>query len=368
VFLTGKAGTGKTTFLKEIIHLTHKNAIIAAPPGIAAINAGGVTLHSLFQLPFGTFIPTNEIDTSKGISFQMSTPRTILENMQMNSTKRNMLKELELLIIDEVSMLRADILDAIDVVLKHVRRRRNEAFGGVQILFIGDMLQLPPVVKDAEWGQLKNHYHRMFFFEAQVLRQNKPIYIELEKIFRQTNQTFISILNNLRENKISENDIKTLNKYYEPDFQPKPEDGYVFLTTHNYKADQTNSNELKKINNKTYKYKAEVIGDFSEHMFPLEEIMELKKDAQVMFVKNDYSGEKRYFNGKIGTVSALSGESIEVDFNDGSEKVTVDKYTWENKKYSLNKETNEINEDVKGSFKHYPLKLAWAITVHKSQG
>jgi len=368
VFLTGKAGTGKTTFLKEIIHLTHKNAIIAAPTGIAAINAGGVTLHSLFQLPFGTFIPTNEIDTSKGISFQMSTPRTILENMQMNSTKRNMLKELELLIIDEVSMLRADILDAIDVVLKHVRRRRNEAFGGVQILFIGDMLQLPPVVKDAEWGQLKNHYHRMFFFEAQVLRQNKPIYIELEKIFRQTNQTFISILNNLRENKISENDIKTLNKYYEPDFQPKPEDGYVFLTTHNYKADQTNSNELKKINNKTYKYKAEVIGDFSEHMFPLEEIMELKKDAQVMFVKNDYSGEKRYFNGKIGTVSALSGESIEVDFNDGSEKVTVDKYTWENKKYSLNKETNEINEDVKGSFKHYPLKLAWAITVHKSQG
>ncbi|MEN8119027.1 MAG: helix-turn-helix domain-containing protein [Bacteroidota bacterium] len=368
VFLTGKAGTGKTTFLKEIIHLTHKNVIIAAPTGIAAINAGGVTLHSLFQLPFGTFIPSNEHGGSQDMSFKMSTPRLIIENLQMNSTKRNMLKELELLIIDEVSMLRADILDAIDVVLKHIRRRRNTAFGGVQILFIGDMLQLPPVVKDAEWGYLKNHYQGMFFFEALALKQSKPVYIELEKIFRQTNQTFISILNNLRENKISESDINTLNQYHKPDFQPKPDEGYVFLTTHNYKADSLNADELKKIDKKTYKYRAEIVGDFADHMFPLEEILELKKGAQVMFVKNDYSGEKRYFNGKIGTVYSLSSDSIEVDFNDGSEKVTVDKYTWENKKYSLDKETNEITESVKGSFTHYPLKLAWAITVHKSQG
>ncbi len=368
VFLTGKAGTGKTTFLKEIIHLTHKNAIIAAPTGIAAINAGGVTLHSLFQLPFGTFIPSNEIATGYGISFQMSTPQSIVKNLQMNSTKRNMLRELELLIIDEVSMLRADILDAIDVVLRYIRRRRNVAFGGVQILFIGDMLQLPPVVKDAEWSYLKNYYEAMFFFEAQSLKQSKPVYIELEKIFRQTNQAFISILNNLRENKITESDINTLNQYYKPDFQPKPDEGYVFLTTHNYKADSLNAEELKKINEKSYKYRAEVMGDFSEHMFPLEEILELKKGAQVMFVKNDYSGEKRYFNGKIGTVSSLSEESIEVNFNDGSDLVSVDKYTWENKKYSLDKESNEITEDVKGSFRHYPLKLAWAITVHKSQG
>ncbi|MEN8119701.1 MAG: helix-turn-helix domain-containing protein [Bacteroidota bacterium] len=208
----------------------------------------------------------------------------------------------------------------------------------------------------------------MFFFEAQALKQSKPVYIELEKIFRQTNQTFISILNDLRENKISETDINTLNQYYKPNFKPKPDDGYVFLTTHNYKADNLNTEELKKINKKAYKYQAEVIGDFSDHMFPLEEILELKKGAQVMFVKNDYSGEKRYFNGKIGTVSSLSNDSIEVDFNDGSETVTVDKYTWENKKYSLDKETNEITESVKGSFTHYPLKLAWAITVHKSQG
>ncbi|RLD66804.1 MAG: helicase, partial [Bacteroidetes bacterium] len=267
-----------------------------------------------------------------------------------------------------VSMLRADILDAIDVVLKHIRRRRNVAFGGVQILFIGDMLQLPPVVKDAEWGYLKNYYQGMFFFEAQSLKYSKPIYIELEKIFRQTNQAFISILNNLRENRISESDINTLNQYYKPDFQPKSDEGYVFLTTHNYKADSLNADELKKIDQKIHKYKAEIRGDFADHMFPLEEILELKKGAQLMFVKNDYSGEKRYFNGKIGTVSKLSEDSIEVDFNDGSDLVTVDKYTWENKRYSLDKETNEITENVKGSFTHYPVKLAWAITVHKSQG
>jgi len=368
VFLTGKAGTGKTTFLKEIIHLTHKNTIVAAPTGIAAINAGGVTLHSLFQLPFGTFIPDQNFTMNREMSFKMSTPKSIIENLQMHRNKRNLLKELELLIIDEVSMLRADILDAIDVVLKYVRRRRNVAFGGVQILFIGDMLQLPPVVKDAEWEYLRNYYQGMFFFQAQALRDNKPVYIELEKIFRQSNSTFISILNNLRENTVTESDIEILNRYYKPDFKPKPEEGYVFLTTHNYKADQINGEELQKIDKKPYKFKAEVKGDFSEHMYPLEEVLELKEGAQVMFVKNDYSGEKRYFNGKIATVKVLTSESVQVDFNDGSDLVEVDKYTWENKKYSLDKENNEITENVVGSFTHYPLKLAWAITVHKSQG
>jgi hypothetical protein len=208
----------------------------------------------------------------------------------------------------------------------------------------------------------------MFFFQAQVLRDNKPVYIELEKIFRQSNSTFISILNNLRENTVAESDIEILNRYYKPDFKPKPEDGYVFLTTHNYKADQINGAELLKINKKAYKFKAEVKGDFSEHMYPLEEVLELKEGAQVMFVKNDYSGEKRYFNGKIATVKVLTSESVQVDFNDGSDLVEVDKYTWENKKYSLDKENNEITENVVGSFTHYPLKLAWAITVHKSQG
>jgi len=368
IFLTGKAGTGKTTFLREIENLTHKNIVIAAPTGIAAINAGGVTLHSLFQLPFGAFIPADDYTMTNQMSFKISNPQSLKKNLKMNSRKRNLLKEIELLIIDEVSMLRADILDAIDVTLRHIRGRRNIAFGGVQILFIGDLYQLPPVVKDDEWHYLKHHYKGMFFFEAKVLSQNKPIYIELEKIFRQSNQDFIAILNNLRENKITEQDINTLNKYYKPDFKPKPEEGYVFLTTHNYRADNINDEELKKNKNELYKYTADIVGDFSEHIYPIEKDLELKKGAQIMFVKNDYSGEGRYFNGKIGTVESLSSEYIEVNFNNGSETITVDKYTWENNKYSLNEATNEITENVVGSFTQYPVKLAWAITVHKSQG
>ncbi len=246
VFLTGKAGTGKTTFLKEITYLTHKKTIVAAPTGIAAINAGGVTLHSLFQLPFGTFIPDNSFHIYGEINTQIHTPRSLLAKQQMHSNKRSLLKEMELLIIDEVSMLRADILDAIDTVLRHVRRKRHLPFGGVQILFIGDLFQLPPVVKDDEWVYLKNYYPAMFFFEAKALQSNKPVYIELEKIYRQSNQDFIDILNNLRENRIVKKDIDKLNEYYQPDFAPKPKEGYVFLTTHNYKADNINSEELKK--------------------------------------------------------------------------------------------------------------------------
>ncbi len=368
VFLTGKAGTGKTTFLKEITYLTHKKTIVAAPTGIAAINAGGVTLHSLFQLPFGTFIPDNSFHIYGEINTQIHTPRSLLAKQQMHSNKRSLLKEMELLIIDEVSMLRADILDAIDTVLRHVRRKRHLPFGGVQILFIGDLFQLPPVVKDDEWAYLKNYYPAMFFFEAKALQSNKPVYIELEKIYRQSNQDFIDILNNLRENRIVKKDIDKLNEYYQPDFTPKPKEGYVFLTTHNYKADNINSEELKKIDKKSFKYKADIIGDFPEYMYPLEEILELKEGAQIMFVKNDYSGEGKYFNGKIGTINKLANDFIEVDLNTENEPIRIEKYTWENKKFSLNAETNEIEENIIGTFTQYPIKLAWAITIHKSQG
>lgn len=368
IFLTGKAGTGKTTFLKSIIYSTHKNVIVAAPTGIAAINAGGVTLHSLFQLPFGAFLPQNVFFENSNITTQLNTPKSLLSSFQMNKTKRNMLRELELLIIDEVSMLRADLLDAIDLILRHVRRNKSIPFGGVQVLFIGDLLQLPPVVKDEEWRYLSSHYSGMYFFNALVLQNNKPLYVELDKIYRQTDNRFIQLLNNLRDNHISQEDIQLLNQHFDPDFEQKNEDGYILLTTHNRFADEKNLSALKNIKEPSYYFNAEIEGDFSEYNYPVDNKLELKSGAQVMFIKNDYSGEQRYFNGKIGFISEISQEEIIVSFNDGSEPALVEPYTWENKKYTLNKETNEIEENVVGKFIHYPLKLAWAITIHKSQG
>jgi hypothetical protein len=288
--------------------------------------------------------------------------------MQINKQKRQMIKEMELLIIDEVSMLRADILDAIDVVLRSIKKRREIPFGGTQILFIGDLLQLPPVVKRNEQKYLDQFYSSMYFFEANVLKNNAPVYIELDKIYRQTDPAFISILNNLRDNCIKEEDIAILNKYHKPSFKPKKDEGYIYLTTHNRKVDDINRAELKKLKGKSFFYDAIVERDFKEHLYPVEYTLELREGAQVMFIKNDYSGEQRYFNGKIGTVSSLGEDYIEVDFNDGSEPIEVERYTWENKKFSLNKETNEINEDLTGTFKHYPIKPAWAVTIHKSQG
>ncbi len=367
VFLTGKAGTGKTTFLKEIIHQTYKNTIVAAPTGIAAINAGGVTLHSLFQLPFGTFLPSDQVNYQDGTNIQLNTPRTLTRSLQLNKVKRKMLRELELLIIDEVSMLRADILDAIDVTLRSVRRN-SIPFGGIQILFIGDLLQLPPVVKYDEQEYLNQFYESIYFFEAKALKQSPPVYVELDKIFRQSDTTFINILNHLRDNHITREDVEVLNKYCDPGVQPEEKKGYVYLTTHNRRADEINSRALAKLKGKSFKFKAEVTGDFTENIYPVEYILELKLGAQVMFVKNDYSGEQRYFNGKIGTVTGLSDEDIEVSFDDGSDPAEVEKYTWENKRYTLDKETNEIEEKITGTFVHYPIKLAWAITVHKSQG
>lgn len=368
LFLTGKAGTGKTTFLKYISEYTHKNSIVAAPTGIAAINAGGVTLHSLFQLPFGSFIPSNDQIKEDNITTQINTPQSLIKDLQMNSSKRKMLKELELLIIDEVSMVRADLLDAIDIVLRHIKRQKNRSFGGVQLLLIGDLLQLPPVVKEEEWNYLNPYYPGIYFFNAKALQQNKPLHIELNKIYRQSDQLFISLLNNLRDNSLTKEDIELLNKHYKPSFIPKRDDGYIFLTTHNRKADEINRQSLKELPGKTYYYDAEIDGDFSEYLYPVEFRLELKKGAQVMFIKNDYSGEQRYFNGKIGVISYLSPDRIEVSFNDGTPAATVEHYIWENKKFRLNKETNAIEENIKGAFSHYPIKLAWAITVHKSQG
>ncbi len=368
VFLTGKAGTGKTTFLKYIIKHTYKNTVIVAPTGIAAINAGGVTIHSLFQLPFGAFIPDRNAAANFTENSKINTPNTLFKNLQLGSTKRKLIQEIELLIIDEVSMLRADVLDAMDVVLKGVRRKNHLPFGGVQVLFIGDMLQLPPVVKDDEWNYLKQYYRTPFFFDAQVLQQSKPLYLELDKIYRQQDDTFISILNNLRTNQVTKNDIEVLNTFYKPDYKAQLNENYIHLTTHNYKADKINNDSLNSLKTKSYFYKADVWGDFNEYAHPVESNLELKKDAQIMFIKNDPSGAQRFFNGKIGVVSNLNEDSIEVTFSDSDKPITIEQYKWENVKYSLNEVTNEIEEKVVGTFTQYPIKLAWAITVHKSQG
>ncbi|MCW3805242.1 helix-turn-helix domain-containing protein [Plebeiibacterium marinum] len=368
IFLTGKAGTGKTTLLRNIHHHTHKSVVVAAPTGIAAINAQGVTLHSLFQLPFGAFAPDNNALANKSVHSLINTPRTLLANVRLHKNKRNMLKKMELLIIDEVSMLRADILDSIDLILRSVRQKRDVPFGGVQVMFIGDMLQLPPVVKDDEWNVLSAYYPNAFFFNAQVVRNNPPLYIELEKIYRQSDKRFVGLLNNLRDNCITEEDILLLNKYYKPDYKQKPDDGIILLTTHNRIANDKNQRALNEINEKSIFFKADVKGDFNEYSYPTDESLEFKKGAQVMFTKNDYSGEQRYFNGKIGFITKLNKEEIEVSFTDGSEPAQVEPYVWENKKFAVNKETNAIEEEVVGTFQQYPLKLAWAITVHKSQG
>ena len=366
VFLTGKAGTGKTTLLREIIQTTHKNTVVVAPTGIAALNAGGVTIHSMFQLPFGGFIPDNSAPQFSD-STKFETKATLRRHFKMNGVKKSVIRNMELLIIDEVSMLRSDLLDAMDYMMQSVRKK-NTPFGGVQVLFIGDLLQLPPVIRDEEWRTLKTYYRGKFFFHSHVVQQNPPLYIELSKIFRQTDDTFISVLNNLRNNQISQQDIQTLNKYVKPDFDLKANKGYITLTTHNNKADTTNAQALEDLEGKLVVYHPDIVGDFPEKIFPVEQQLQLKVGAQVMFVKNDLSADKNYFNGKMGIIKSLSSQEILVHFPEENKTIEVDKYEWKNIRYKVDETTKEIEEEVLGTFVHYPIKLAWAITVHKSQG
>ena len=366
IFLTGKAGTGKTTLLKEIIQSTHKNVVVVAPTGIAALNASGVTIHSMFQLPFGGFIPDFIApDFSDAVKFESK--NTLVRHFKMSGLKKSVIKNMELLIIDEVSMLRADLLDAMDFMMQSVRKKKMP-FGGVQVLFIGDLLQLPPVIRDEEWKTLRKYYKGKFFFHSHVIQQNPPLYIELSKIFRQTDDVFISILNNLRNNQISQVDIQNLNQYVQPNFDLKANKGYITLTTHNAKADAMNAKALQDLEGKLVKYKPEIVGDFPDKIFPVDETLELKIGAQIMFVKNDLSFDKKYFNGKMGIIKSLSAEEILVYFPEENKTIEVEKYEWQNIRYKVDEMTKEIEEDVTGTFVHYPIKLAWAITVHKSQG
>ncbi|MBP1618206.1 MAG: family ATPase [Bacteroidetes bacterium] len=353
IFLTGKAGTGKTTFLHYIRKHTRKQVIVAAPTGVAAINAGGVTLHSLFQLPFEAFVPDFE------------GRRKLDYHFRVRKSKVEMFRELELLIIDEVSMLRADTLDAIDVTLKRFRGN-SRPFGGVQVLFIGDLFQLPPVVHNDEWEKLKPHYASPFFFDAQVLKNNLPVCVELTKVYRQTEQSFVDILNRIRVNAATPDDFQFLNKRYQPNFQLTRENKYVVLSTHNYRTDRINEDELAKLSGRTEVFHGSVKGEFSDSSLPTEMNLRLKVGAQVMFVKNDSSDKKRYYNGKLAEVTVVKPDSIFVRFEDG-EEMEVEPETWQNIRYSMN-EAGEIEEQEIGSFSQYPLRLAWAITIHKSQG
>ncbi|MEX2483559.1 MAG: helix-turn-helix domain-containing protein [Brumimicrobium sp.] len=367
VFLTGKAGTGKTTLLKKIIESTHKNTVIVAPTGIAALNAGGVTIHSFFQLPFGGFIPENGQPPFVSERIQLNTKDTLQRHFKMNGKRQAVLRNMELLIIDEVSMLRADLLDAMDFMLRKVRRI-DIPFGGVQVLYIGDLLQLPPIMKREEWQVLREYYQGTFFFHSHAVQSQPPLYIELDKIYRQNDERFIEVLNNLRNNFISPNDVETLNKYVQPNFDSLEHEGYITLTTHNAKAERINTEALKALKNRNHKFYAKIEGEFPKHMYPINEEMDLKIGSQVMFIKNDLSHEKLYFNGKIGKIINLSRDEIKVLFPEENRIIPVEKYVWENVKFSLDEKSGEIQEEVMGTFEHYPLKLAWAITVHKSQG
>ncbi len=368
IFLTGKAGTGKTTFLRNLISLTHKKAVIVAPTGIAAINAAGVTIHSLFQLPFGMYLPRNPTTELATTNQHYNTPKSIIRHLNMNATKRRILLDVELLIIDEVSMLRADLLDAIDMVLRYIRKNNTASFGGVQVLFIGDLHQLPPVVKQDEWSLLSGFYKSIYFFDALALVQEPPVYIELEKIYRQADEVFIHLLNNLRNNQTTAQDVALLQKYYRANFKPDLSENYITLTTHNQKADTLNKTSLEDLKGKSFFYRATIDKEFPESAYPAEKSLELKVGAQVMFIKNDPTGEQRFFNGKIAVVVSLSDEVIKVKADGSDQTIWIEKFVWKNIRYTTNKVTNEIEEELIGTFTQFPLKLAWAITVHKSQG
>jgi hypothetical protein len=360
VFLTGKAGTGKTTFLKYICGHTHKNFVVAAPTGVAAINAGGVTLHSLFQLPFGIYVPG--FHTSDG-SVQITNRSTLFKNFKLSKDKRDLLQELELLIIDEVSMVRCDMLDATDAILKMVRKNQKP-FGGVQVLFIGDLYQLSPVAKTDEWNILKHHYNSPFFFDAKVVQECQLLSIELKKIYRQNDQVFIDLLNNIRNNTPTSHDFALLNSRLMNLDDPE---GYVTLTTHNYKADALNAHELNKLDGIAHPFKAIIDNDFPERMYPTDPLLILKQGVRIMFIKNDTSEQKKYFNGKMATVTGIDGETVTAKFDHG-ELFDLTYETWRNIRYHFNADTDEIEEEELGSFTQYPIRLAWAITIHKSQG
>ena len=367
IFLTGKAGTGKTTFLKSLNQLTHKTHIVVAPTGIAALNAGGVTVHSQFLLPPLTFLPDRFLpdDLSEGGKF--INQNTLARKHPLNSGRKQVLRSIDLLVIDEVSMLRADLLDAIDYRMKAARGNFRESFGGVQVLFIGDLYQLPPVVRNEEKEMLGRYYRSCWFYEAKALLDDPLVYIEFDKIFRQHDPRFIDILNNLRNNVTTPDDIDTLNQHFRNEDEISKMGEVITLTTHNYKADELNQTALRNLKTSSHFFNAHVEGEFPESMHPVLPTLELKEGAQIMFVRND-NEDKMYFNGKLATVTQIAGGDVWVEMAGSHARYELKRERWENKKYTIHEGTRDLEEDVIGAFEQYPIKLAWAITVHKSQG
>jgi ATP-dependent exoDNAse (exonuclease V) alpha subunit len=362
IFLTGKAGTGKTTFLKYIRQNTRKKCVVVAPTGVAAINAGGVTMHSFFQLPLGPFLPVTHRLSGEGVTDQY----TLFKNIRVSDDKREIFRDLELLIIDEISMVRCDMLDATDAILRYFRKMPNTPFGGVQVLYIGDLFQLPPVMPDAQWSLLREYYESPFFFHSKAVQQAPPVYIELKKIYRQSQQTFIDILNRIRNAQATRQDLATLNNR----MTAQPQEGvkYVTLTTHNVKADKINFEELAKLPGRSYEFKGVVEGDFPDKTLPTDPVLQLKEGAQVMFIRNDKNEDRRFFNGKLATVSRIDDDGIRVVLAESDEELLLEQETWNNIRYSYNQQEESIDEEKLGSFTQYPIRLAWAITIHKSQG
>ena len=357
IFLTGKAGTGKTTFLRRLKQECPKQMAVVAPTGVAAINAEGVTIHSLFQLPPQLFLPTDEAR------------RQLFAEMQMRANKQRVLRNLELLVIDEVSMVRADLLDTIDAVLRHFKHRPTIPFGGVQLLVIGDLFQLSPVVREEEWRLLQPYYEGPYFFQARVFRELKPVYIEFEHVYRQTNLEFLSILNEVRNNALTPQSFAVLNGRVRSEGMKelRSEVGAITLSTHNSKVDAINQREMDALKGREYTYKATITDTFPESMYPIDEQLVLKVGARVMFIKNDSSTDKLYYNGKLGVVTSLSKQAINVLCDDGTE-VNVHNEVWENIRYNADSGSDQVQTEIIGTFTHYPLRLAWAITIHKAQG
>jgi hypothetical protein len=364
IFLTGKAGTGKTTFLRDLKKLSPKRMIVVAPTGVAAINAGGVTIHSFFQLPFHPYVPSLYLSENK---LPLQPEQKDFTGYKMSREKISIIKSLDLLIIDEISMVRADTLDAIDYALRRYKIH-HLPFGGVQLLMIGDLQQLAPVVKDEDAEILNKYYDSSFFFGSRALRSTDYLTIELKHIYRQNDQVFINLLNKVRDNHVDSNVLSELNKRFIPDFDPDSNGGYITLTTHNYQSQMLNDSKLEKLPGKSHSFKAIIKDAFPEFSYPAARELILKKGAQVMFAKNDISGEKLFFNGKIGKVESFEDNIIVVKCPDDDYPTRVEMAEWQNMKYTLDDQTKEIQETVIGTFTQYPLKLAWAITIHKSQG